>query len=275
MTAGISMELIRKAAAYIAARIKNVPETAIVLGSGLGGFAEKIENKKEIAYAEIPGFPVSGVIGHAGLLINGSVEGKYVICMSGRFHYYEGYSMKEIGFYVRVMKVLGVKRIIVTNAAGGINRCYAPGDLMLIRDHIKFFDDSPLRGENYGELGPRFNDMTACYDAELSAKALAAAEKLNIPMREGVYAFMSGPSFETPAEIRMLSILGADAVGMSTVPEVITAAHCGIKTLGISCITNMAAGILGTPLSHEEVFETANSVSKRFEALITEILKQL
>lgn len=262
------MEKIRKAAGYLLTRLERIPETAIVLGSGLGGFTDEIENKVTIGYSEIPGFLTSTVPGHEGKMIFGSVEGRDIICMSGRFHYYEGYCMKDIGFFVRVLKVLGVKNLIVTNAAGGINRDFSRGALMVITDHIKFFDDSPLRGENYSELGPRFNDMSEAYSPELIEKVRLAAKAEKIDLKEGVYAFMPGPSYETPAEIKMLDILGADAVGMSTVPEVITAAHCGIKVLGISCITNMAAGILKEKLSHDDVKKTADENADKIKRLI-------
>lgn len=266
------MEKVRKAAGYLLTRFDEIPETVIVLGSGLGGFADQLENKKVIGYSEIPGFLTSTAPGHAGKMICGDIGGKKVLCMSGRFHFYEGYSMQDIGFFVRVLKVAGVKNMIVTNAAGGINRSFAQGALMMITDHIKFFDDSPLRGENFGELGPRFNDMSEAYTSELREKARAAAKMENIDLKEGVYAFMPGPSYETPAEIKMLDILGADAVGMSTVPEVITAAHCGMKVLGISCITNMAAGISKEKLSHDDVKKTADENADKITRLIKRTL---
>jgi len=269
------LDYIRKAASFITARINEVPDTAIVLGSGLGSLADKMQDKIEITYPEIPHFPVSTVIGHAGKLIYGKLEGKLIICLAGRFHYYEGYSMKEIAFYVRVLKVLGIKKLILTNAAGGVNEGFAPGDLMLISDHIKFFDDSPLRGKNFDLFGPRFNDMSAVYSEELINLAKSVANEHEILVKEGVYAFMPGPSYETPAEIRMLRVLGADAVGMSTVPEVITAAHCGMEIIAISCITNMAAGILKQKLSHEEVFETAKATEEKFTKLIKGILLKI
>ena len=231
-----------------------------------------LENKKTIGYSEIPGFLTSTAPGHAGKMICGEIEGKKVLCMSGRFHFYEGYAMQDIGFFVRVLKVAGVKNMMVTNAAGGINRSFSQGALMMITDHIKFFDDSPLRGENIAELGPRFNDMSEAYTIELREKARAAAEIENIDLKEGIYAFMPGPSYETPAEIKMLDILGADAVGMSTVPEVITAAHCDMKVLGISCITNMAAGLSKEKLSHDDVKKTADENADKITRLIKRIL---
>ena len=269
------METIRKAAGHITARIGEIPRTALVLGSGLGEFGEQLTDKTEIPYVEIPGFPASTVPGHAGKLIYGNPCGSPLLCLSGRFHFYEGYEMKDVAFYVQVLRTLGVQQLILTNAVGGINTSFKPGDLMLITDHIKFFDTTPLRGHNKEELGPRFFDMSRAYTPELAEVARKAAKEADIALREGVYAFMPGPCFETPAEIRMLRTLGADAVGMSTVPEVIAAAHCGMKVLGISCITNMAAGILNQPLSHEEVVETADSVKETFELLVKTIIKQL
>lgn len=269
------IDLVRKAASYIMTRIDKIPDTAIVLGSGLGNFAENLEEKIEMAYPEIPNFPVSTVVGHAGKLVYGKINNKGLLCFSGRFHYYEGYSMKDTAFYVRVLKFLGVKKLIITNAAGGINEEYIPGELMLISDHIKFFDDSPLRGENYDIFGPRFNDMSDCYSKNLRNLSKSVSKKLEIDIKEGIYAFMPGPSYETPAEIKMLRILGADAVGMSTVGEAIAASHCNIETLAISCITNMAAGILKKPLSHEEVFETAKATEDKFTKLIKGILSEI
>ncbi len=268
------IDKIRQAAAKISVRCGINADTAIVLGSGLGALADEITEKTEIAYPEIPGFPVSTVAGHAGKLICGKLCTVPVICLSGRFHYYEGYSFKETAFYVHVLKMLGVKRLILTNAAGGVNTDFVPGDLMLITDHIKFTDESPLRGRNYDEIGPRFNDMSDCYTKALYDGAYAAAKRAGVDLKKGVYAFMPGPSYETPAEIRMLRVLGADAVGMSTVPEAIAATHCGMKLTAISCITNMAAGILEKPLSHEEVFETAKSSGEKFRALIKELVKE-
>ena len=269
------MDLVRKAAGYITSKIEKVPDTAVVLGSGLGFFTDLLQERCEIPYQEIPGFPVSTAPGHAGKLIYGKIGEKDVICMSGRFHFYEGYSMNEVSFYVRALKVLGIKNLIITNAAGGINRCFTPGDLMIITDHIKFFDDSPLRGENISELGPRFNDMSEAYDKGLIEKAKSVAANQGTDVKEGVYAFMPGPSYETPAEIRALGILGADAVGMSSVPEVITASHSGLKVLGISCITNQAAGISKEKLTEEEVFETAEKVGEKFSALIAEVITEI
>lgn len=251
------------------------PQIGLILGSGLGVLGDDIPGAEAIEYKDIPGFPVSTVEGHAGRLIFGELGGKAVVIMQGRFHYYEGYSMDEVVFPVRVMKALGVESLIVTNAAGGVNTGFVPGDLMLITDHIKLFTDSPLRGPNIDELGPRFNDMSAAYTPALRELAKRVAMEKGIDVREGVYAHMPGPSFETPAEIRMLRTLGADAVGMSTVPEVITAAHASMRVLGISAISNMAAGILDQPLNHDEVIETGRMVRDKFVGLVKAIVEAM
>jgi len=231
------------AAQYLKTQIEVVPKTAIVLGSGLGFLADELENKKEIAYKDIPHFPVSTAPMHKGAMAFGKLFGCPVVLLCGRFHYYEGYPMQEVTFYVRVLKRLGVENLILTNAAGAINASFKVGDMMLISDHIKFFNESPLRGKNLDEFGPRFNDMSDAYTKALRDIAKTVAKNNGIDIKEGVYAFMPGPSYETPAEIRMLGILGADVVGMSTVPEVICAAHSGMNVLGVSFCTNMAAGI--------------------------------
>jgi purine-nucleoside phosphorylase len=267
------MEKARKAADVIKAKIKEMPEIGLVLGSGLGVLGDDVANPVKIDYRDIPGFPVSTVVGHAGRLVIGELEGRSVLVMQGRFHYYEGYSFEEVSFPVRVMKLLGIEKLLVTNAAGGINKAFLPADLMLINDHIKLFADSPLRGPNVDDVGPRFNDMSTAYPRQLREMAKEVARREGIDLREGVYAFMGGPSFETPAEIRMLRTLGADAVGMSTVPEVITAVHAGMQVLGISCISNMAAGILPQPLNHEEVIETGELVKEKFLSLVRGIVK--
>lgn len=267
-----SIEKMEQSAAFIRSKIEMQPEIAAVLGSGLGVLADEVEDAVEINYADIPHFPVSTVEGHAGKLVIGKLEGKAVMVMKGRFHYYEGYGMDEVAFPIRVMKLLGINNLLVTNAAGGINKKFEPGDLMLIKDHIKFFSESPLRGKNIEAFGPRFNDMSDCYTAALRETAKEIAYGLGLVLQEGVYGFMPGPSYETPAEIKMLDVLGADAVGMSTVPEVIVATHAGMKVLGISCISNMAAGILDQPLHHEEVMETAESVKEKFLTLVRAII---
>ncbi len=265
----------QKAAEYIMERLKAKPAIGMILGSGLGQMAENIENSQVVDYSDIPGFPVSTVEGHAGRLIAGQLMGQQVIAMQGRFHFYEGYPMGEVIFPVRVMKLLGVERLIVTNAAGGVNRGFKPGDLMLITDHINLMGDNPLIGRNVDEIGTRFPGMSDAYDKELVKTAALCAQRLSIDIKQGVYCAVTGPSYETPAEIRMVGILGGDAVGMSTVPEVIAAVHCGMKVLGISCITNMAAGILHHAPSHREVLEVGRKVQDRFIMLLKEILKEI
>ncbi len=271
----MELKKIIEAADYIKNKVKNLPEIGVILGSGLGDMAEEVENKVTIKYSEIPHFPESTVKGHAGQYVIGDYNGKRVIMMQGRFHFYEGNSMELIALPVYVMKMLGVQNLIVTNAAGGANTSFHPGDLMLITDHINFSGSHPLIGRNYEELGPRFPDMSKAYCRNLIDKALVCGEELGINLQQGVYMMFSGPTYETPAEVRMAQILGADAVGMSTVPEVIAANHCGIKVLGISCITNMAAGILDQPLNHSEVIETSNAVKENFIALVSRIIRNM
>lgn len=266
---------INESAQYIKSKLNLVPEIGLILGSGLGVLADEIENKVVIKYEEIPNFPVSTVEGHAGQLVVGNLEGKTVIAMQGRFHYYEGYSMQEATFPIRVMKALGVNTAVVTNAAGGVNKNFVPGDLMIITDHINFSGNNPLIGPNDNELGVRFPDMSRAYTPELVKLAEDAAKEFGIKIKKGVYTFMTGPSYETPAEIRMLQTIGSDAVGMSTVPEVIIASHSNMNVLGISCITNMAAGILDQPLNHEEVIETTQKVKSEFIKLIRSSLKKM
>ncbi|EUJ45200.1 purine-nucleoside phosphorylase [Paenilisteria rocourtiae] len=240
------------------------PRIGLILGSGLGVLADKIVAPTVIKYNDVPYFPVSTVEGHAGQFVFGKLENQEVVAMQGRFHFYEGYSMQDVTFPVRVMKELGVEILIVTNAAGGVNELFNAGDLMLISDHINFTGTSPLIGKNDDYFGPRFPDMSDAYRLDLREQARLLAQDLEIDVREGVYAGFTGPTYETPAEIRMMRTLGADAVGMSTVSEVIVANHCGLRCLGISCITNMAAGILDQPLSHEEVIETTEHVKETF-----------
>lgn len=236
--------------------------------------ANQIVADKVIPYSEIPHFPQSTVEGHQGQLVIGKLKGKNVIAMQGRFHYYEGYAMEQVTFPVRVMQALGVHSLIVTNAAGGINTNFQPGDLMVITDHINNFGTNPLIGPNEASL-ERFPDMSHAYDRAYIKKAFEGAKKLDIPLKEGVYAGNTGPTYETPAEVNMLRILGADAVGMSTVPEVIVAKHVGMRVLGISCISNMAAGILNKPLSHEEVIETTERVKEGFLELVQYLIQAL
>lgn len=262
-----------EAAADKVRAVLGTAEVGVILGSGLGDYAAALEDAARLPYSEIPGFPVSTVAGHAGMLLCGMLHGKRVMMMQGRFHYYEGYSMKDVTLPVRVMQRVGVKTLIVTNACGGINLSFAPGDLMVISDVFSLTGQNPLIGPNLDAFGPRFPDMSCAFDRELRALAHACARAQGFELREGVYAQMTGPCYETPAEIRMLRTLGADAVGMSTVPEVIVARHGGMRVLGISCITNMAAGILDQPLSHAEVTETANRVKGRFKALLDGVIE--
>jgi purine-nucleoside phosphorylase len=268
-------EKIINASQFLKERINEEPKLGLILGSGLGILADEIENPVKIPYSDIPDFPVSTVEGHAGQLVFGTLNGVFVAAMQGRFHFYEGYSMKKVTFPVRVMKELGIGTLIVTNAAGGINEKFSPGDLMLITDHINNMGANPLIGPNDAELGPRFPDLSEAYSKEFRKLARETAGRLNIEVQEGVYVGNSGPVYETPAEVRMLRILGGDAVGMSTVPEVIVARHSGIKVLGISCISNMAAGILDQPLSHDEVIETTEKVKATFLLYVIELVKEI
>ncbi len=270
------MRKLKEARDYINAKTGNLKIYAgLVLGSGLGDLADEIENKIIIPYKDIPNFPVSTVQGHAGRLVIGKLEGRVVLCMQGRFHFYEGWGMDQVVFPIQVMHMLGIERLILTNAAGCVNKNWEPGNLMLITDHLKLTThENPMRGKNEDELGLRFFDMSRAYDPELADVVRKVAKGLNIPLKEGVYMFFAGPSFETPAEIRAARLLGADAAGMSTVPEVIAAAHCGMRTVGISCMTNMAAGILDQPLNHTEVLETGIKVHNQFAALIKGIVRE-
>lgn len=268
------IEKLRESSDYIRKRIGDGPvDMAIVLGSGLGDLADSIENAVAVDYHDIPHFPVSTVPGHKGRLVAGTLEGQRVVCMQGRFHYYEGWSLQECVYPVQTFNVMGIGKLFLTNAAGCVNTSWQPGDLMIITDHIKLMGDSPLRGQNPDELGPRFFDMSSVWDAQARETALAAAQKCAVNVRQGVYMLFGGPQFETPAEVRLARILGADAVGMSTVPEAIAASHMGMKTLGISCLTNMGAGILDQKLNHEEVLETGERVKASFTALVREIVR--
>jgi purine-nucleoside phosphorylase len=263
------------AAAAIRERIAATPQALLVLGSGLGAFADTVENAVTIPYDEIPHVATSTAPGHAGRLVVGSVRGRQVAVMAGRHHLYEGYSAEQIVLPVRALRLLGTEIMVITNAAGGVNRDFSQGALMLISDHINFTGRNPLIGPNDDRLGPRFPDMSQAYDPELRRLALASAERLRMPLEQGVYLALQGPSFETPAEIRMARTLGADAVGMSTVLETIAANHCGMRVLGISLITNMAAGILPQPLSEEEVIETGARVQSDFGMLVADIIGSL
>ena len=267
------MENLKESTSYIRQIIGDKKiEIAIVLGSGLGDLADEIENPICIDYHSIPHFPISTVPGHKGRFVLGELKGRSVICMQGRFHFYEGWSMEECVYPIRTMFLLGVKSLLLTNAAGCVNKAWNVGDLMLITDHIKICAESPCRGVNNDELGPRFFDMTNAYDKKLQKCAIKAARENNITLREGVYMFFSGPNFETPSEVKFASLAGADACGMSTVPEVIAASQMGMHTLGLSCMTNMAAGIVDQKLNHEEVIETGNRVKKTFSTLVKEII---
>lgn len=265
----------KEAVQYIQSNISAVPSAGLVLGSGLGVLADEIKNPVVLKYEDIPGFPVSTVEGHAGQLVFGELEGMQVAAMQGRFHYYEGYSLQEVTFPIRVMNALGVKRLLVTNAAGGVNHDFEPGDLMIIDDHINWLGANPLIGENDAELGPRFPDMSSAYSKGLAKIADEAALSLNIRIQRGTYMANTGPAYETPAEVRMARVLGADAVGMSTVPEVIVAVHGGMEVLGISCISNLAAGMLDQPLSHDEVMDTTSKVQEDFLKLMKETLRRI
>ncbi len=250
-------------------------DIAIILGSGLGGYEEQLLDPVEIDYDEIPGFPTSTVPGHAGKFIIGTLKDKRVLVMSGRIHSYEGYGMDKVTLPIRVMSLLGVKTLIVTNAAGGVNTAFKPGDLMLIEDYINLSGRNPLRGKNLDRFGPRFPDMSQAYDLELRQIAQQEAEKLGIDLKRGVYCWMNGPTYETPAEIRMVRTLGADAVGMSTVPETIVARHSGMRVLGISSITNMAAGVLDQPINHDEVLAVGKGVKEPFARLLDAVIDRL
>lgn len=265
----------KESAEYIISQIKDTPDIAIILGSGLGNYADKIEDPIVIPYRDIPNFPVSTVSYQKGELVFGSINGKKILAMNGRFHYYEGYEMWETAYPIGVFKIIGIKNIIITNAAGGISTDYRPGDLVCIYDQIKLSPDSPLRGKNIPEFGSRFFDMQRVYDKSLIALAHKKADELGIDLRDGVYGYMSGPQYETPAEIKMLSLMGATMVGMSTVAEVIFAAQCEIPVLCISCATNMAAGITGAAITEEEVLETGKRISENFSKLVTAIITDM
>ncbi len=264
-----------RALAAVRARVANVPRVALVLGSGLGDFADTLEGRATIPYAAIPTMPVSGVVGHAGQLVFGRLEGLECVAMQGRVHLYEGHPAEDVVFGLRLMVRLGASVVILTNAAGSANPRLDAGELMLIEDHLNLTGTNALVGANEPALGPRFPDMTVAYDARLRAIALEAASQAGVQLARGVYAGLLGPSYETPAEVRMVAALGGDAVGMSTVLETIAARHMGARVLGISCITNKGAGLSGATLDHAEVTETANRVKGRFVALLRGILARI
>lgn len=275
-TASTSLyERAEHATRIIRTRIDVEPRIAVVLGSGLGGFADDFEEAVGIPYDDIPGFKRSTAQGHAGRLVAGKVDGVPVLAMQGRVHYYEGYSLEEVTFPIRAFKLLGIKTLILTNAAGGINVQFTPGSLMVLSDHLNLMGANPLRGPNDERFGPRFPDMSSVYSAELQELVVEEAKAIEVEVRHGIYGALSGPSYETPAEILMLRGLGADAVGMSTVPEAIVARHMGLEVLGISCITNMAAGLSDEPINHDEVMATGDRVRATFTELLRRVVSAL
>lgn len=269
------IQALDQAVSFIRSKSSIQPLTGVILGSGLGNVVDAIDIDASIPYSEIPGAKASTVVGHQGRLVIGHAHGHPVAAMQGRVHFYEGYEMDEVMFLARVLGRLGIRQMVVTNAAGGVNAAFTPGDLMLISDHINFMGMNPLRGPNVEELGVRFPDMSEAYSRKLIALAKEVAAEQGTAVKEGVYLALSGPTYETPAEIRAFRVLGADAVGMSTVPEVIAAAHMQIPVLGISCITNMAAGMLAQKLDHKEVMETTARVQKEFTALVLGVLGRM
>jgi purine-nucleoside phosphorylase len=263
------------AARIIRSRTTETPRIALVLGSGLGGFADDFEDSISIPYEEIMGFPRSTAEGHAGRLVIGKVDQVCVVAMQGRVHFYEGYSLEQITFPIRVFNLLGIKTLILTNAAGGVNVQLSQGALMVLSDHLNLMGDNPLRGPNDSRFGPRFPDMSTAYAPELQEIVIEEARSLGVEVRRGVYAALSGPSYETPSEIHMLRNLGADAVGMSTVPEVIVARQMDMEVLGISCITNLAAGITDEPINHEDVMATGDRVRETFTSLMRRVVARI
>lgn len=268
------LEHIQETVACIQKQLPKTPKLGIVLGSGLGEYADSFSNPVIIPYTDIPHFPQSTVVGHKGRLVFHEIEGLPLLAMQGRFHYYEGYSMEQVTYPIRVMGKLGIRRLILTNAAGGANPSFSAGDLMLITDHLNLMGVNPLRGPHNEEFGDRFPDLTYVYHPEDRQVFETIAQRLQIPLQKGVYAGFSGPSYETPAEVRMAQILGADAVGMSTVPEAIVATQMGIRVSGVSCVTNPAAGITGVKLAHEDVMEVANRVKQQFITLINGVIQE-
>lgn len=264
-----------EAANYIKKNNQYQPKIGLILGSGLGGLVEEMTETFEFTFEEIPHFVQSTTQGHSGKVVVGKLNGVLVVALSGRYHFYEGYELSLVTFPVRVMRILGIETLILTNACGAINKDFKPGDLMVINDHLNLVSNNPLIGKNIDQFGPRFPDSTEIYTKDLRRIAHQTAESLGFSLRDGVYAWWTGPSYETPAEIKMIRILGADAVGMSTVPEALVASHMDMKVLGISCLTNMASGILDQKLSHHEVLEVAQTVNQKFRNLIKKIIIQL
>ena len=266
----------QESADFIRAKIGSfAPKVAMVLGSGLGFLGDEVEDPICVSYRDIPHFKASTAPGHKGRLVFGTLRGRNVAVMQGRMHHYEGYSYEEVGYAVRVLRLLGCDTLVVTNAAGGVNLDFQAGDLMLITDHIKIFMESPLRGENLPAFGPRFPDASHLYTPALQEVARTAARDLGIPLREGVYMYFPGPQYETPAEVRFARVAGADAVGMSTAPEVIVAGHCGMQVLGFTLVSNLAAGILDQPLSEQEVLDAAEACKDKFSRLVLACLEHL
>lgn len=269
------MEKMKETEKFIREKVKDIPKIAIILGSGLGTLADDIEEKTIISYKDIPNFPVSTVPGHKGELIFGKLDNVPIMAMNGRFHYYEGYNLSETTYPIRIFKLLGVETLILTNAAGGINETFRKGDLMIINDQLSFFAESVLRGPNMDEFGDRFIDMSTTYDKDYIRILKDIMLEITGDYKEGVYAYMKGPTYETPAEIRALRVLGADAVGMSTVPEAVVAHHSSIKCAGITCITNMASGVTNEVLTHDDVKETALKAEQNFKKVIKEFIKRI
>jgi purine-nucleoside phosphorylase len=260
---------------YIQSKTKHSPKIGMILGSGLGNLVDKMTKVVNIKFEDIPHFKTPKAEGHQGVVSIGYLKKVLVIVLKGRYHYYEGHSLSDVVFPVRVMKLLGVEKLIITNSCGAVNTAFRPGELMLITDHLNLTANNPLIGDNIDELGPRFPDASEIYTKDLRIIALEQAKKLDIKLNQGVYAWWTGPSYETPAEIKMIRTLGADAVGMSTVPESLVASHMNMQVLGISCLTNMASGILGQKLSHQEVLDVASQVNDSFSKLITTIIKKI
>lgn len=265
----------QRSADYVRSKIDAAPEIAIILGTGCSPLAQEVENPVVIPYEDIPNFLISTVSDHPGNLVLGTLMGRRVVCMDGRFHYYEGYDFEQLSAPIRLFRLLGVQKTIVTNASGAVNTDYTPGDVMIIKDHLNFFNVSPTRGPNVEEFGPRFFDVSDIYTRQLRSIALDCAAKSSLTVHEGVYMYFPGPHFETAAEIRAARLLGADCVGMSTVPEALTAAHCSMPLLGISLITNMATGVSPVKLGSDEVSETARRVEEPFKVLIKDIISHL